>query len=147
LSDKLLTPSNLKTITFKLTGLDEYLKKIQEAGNNIDEAVEKALIESAKPIYDDIVTWAEKHSKSNSSTGATLKSVSMTDPMRHGNLTSVDIGIDSRVDYNAWHAVFVEYGTPKQSADPGIRNAFYHNRGRVNKIQKQILKERGIPID
>ena len=56
MGSKLLTSSNLKTIKFELKGLDEYLKKIQDMGGNIDEAVEKAVVESAKPIYEDIQT-------------------------------------------------------------------------------------------
>jgi len=144
LADGLLTASNLKMISFKLNGLDAYLKKVAAAGNNIDEACKLAVAESAKPIFEDIKIWVEKH-KGN--TEAEVKSVRMTPAKQDGNYIGVEVGIDSNIVYTSWHAVFDEFGTPTQPADPGIRNAFYHNKGRVRKIQKQIFEEKGVPID
>ena len=141
MGSKLLTSSNLKTIKFELKGLDEYLKKIQEMGGNIDEAVEKAVDESTKPIYEDIQNWAKKHKL----TGATLKGVAKTDVQKEGNSYFVEVGIDTTHSKTAWHAVFVEYGTPKMAADPGIRPAF--NKSRVKRIQKQVLSREGIPVE
>lgn len=140
---KLLTPSNLKSVRFELKGLDEYLKKIQEVGGNAEEAVSKAIEESAKPIYDDIRAWAEKHKL----TGATLKGVAMSEVQREGNKFYVDVGIDTSKSENAWHAVFVEYGTPHQAADPGIRTAFAGNKSKVKKIQKDVLTKAGMPVE
>lgn len=140
---KMLTPSNLKTVKFELKGLDEYLKKIQDAGGNIEEAVKKALPESAKPIYEDIKSWAEKHKLS----GATFEGLNMTNVIQEGNKFYVEVGIDSNIRYEAWHAVFVEYGTPTQAADPGIRTAFSDNKSRVKKIQREVLKREGMPIE
>lgn len=137
----LLTPSNLKSVRFELKGLDEYLKKVQAAGNNIEEVVKEAIPESAKPIYGDIKAWAEKHKL----TGVTLKGLHMTEILQSGNYFWVDIGIDSKKFYPAWHAVFVEYGTPTQPADPGIRTAFSANKGRVKKIQRDLLSKGGVP--
>ena len=134
-----MTSSNLKFARFELKGLDEYLKKIQEAGENIDEAVEEAVDESTKPIYADIEKWAKKHEL----TGATLKGVAKTDVQKEGNMFFSEVGIDTTHSKAAWHAVFVEYGTPKIPADPGIRPAF--NKSRIKKIQKQVLSKKGIP--
>ena len=137
----LLTPSNLKTVRFNLTGLEEYLKEVQSVGNNVEEAVREALEESAKPIYAVIKTWAKKHEL----TGATLEGLIMTKVIQDGNYFYVEVGIDSRIKYTAWHAVFVEYGTPKMPADPGIRRAFSDNKGKVRRIQKQIFEKKGMP--
>ena len=138
---KLITSSNLKTIKFELKGLDEYLKKIQEAGENIDEAVSLAVEESTKPIYEDIQKWAKKHKL----TGATLEGVAKTDVQKDGNKLFVEVGIDTTHSKTAWHAVFVEYGTPKMAADPGIRPAY--NKSRIKKIQKEVLSKEGIPVE
>lgn len=138
------TPSNLtknRTISIKLSGIEEYLKKIQEVGGNVEESVTQAIAESAKPIYDDIKAWAEKHKL----TGATLKGVSISEVQREGNKFYVDVGIDTSKSENAWHAVFVEYGSPHNAADPGIRNAFANNKSKVKKIQRDILKKAGMP--
>lgn len=139
-------PSNLtknSRISFQVTGLEEYLKQIQAAGENVDDAVKEAIYESAKPIYEDIKDWVEKHKR----TGATLKGVDLSDVQSEGNKFYVDVGINTDESENAWHAVFVEYGTPKMAADPGIRTAFSSNKAKVKKIQREVLKKAGMPIE
>ena len=140
---KLLTPSNLKTVRFEMKGLDEYLKKVEAAGNNAETAVKEALPTSAKPIYNDIKEWAEKHKL----TGDTLEGLNLSEVNQDGNRLAVEVGIDSRKEPNAWHAVFVEYGTPTNVADPGIRRAFDSNKSKVLKIQRDVLKSKGVPVD
>jgi HK97 gp10 family phage protein len=80
-------------------------------------------------------------------TGATLKGLNLSDVQQDVNRFYVDVGIDSSQEYNAWHAVFVEYGTPTFAADPGIRPAFESNKARVRKIQRDVLKSKVEPID
>lgn len=136
-----MTPSNLKSIRFDVQGLEEYTKRIQQAGRNVDEYVKRALEESVKPIHQEITKWAEAHEL----TGATVKGVSLSDVKRDGGRFYVEIGIDTSQSKLAWHAVFVEYGTPRQPADPGIRRAF-GQKARVKKIQLDVLKKGGIPL-
>lgn len=138
------TPSNLtknRTISLKLSGIEEYLKKIQEVGGNVEESVSEVIAKSAKPVYEDIKAWAEKHKF----TGATLKGVDLSEVKQEGNYFYVDVGINTDKSENAWHAVFVEYGSPHNAADPGIRNAFTNNKSKVKKIQRDILKKAGMP--
>ena len=139
----LLTPSNLKTIRFDLKGLNEYLAKIEAAGNSIEEAVREAIPASAQPIYDDIQRWAEEHQL----TGTTLKGLNKTKVEQDLFQFFLEVGIDSEIEYNAFHAVFVEYGTPTNAADPGIRRAFEQNKTKVKRIQREILQKRGVPVD
>lgn len=139
----LLTPSNLKTVRFELKGLDEYLAKIAAAGNNIETVIREALPESSKPIYDDMVIWAKNHKL----TGDTLEGVTFSEVQQDGNRFYVEVGIDAEQNPNAWHAVFVEYGSPTNEADPGIRRAFEDNKARVKRIQREIFKQRGTPVD
>jgi len=138
---KLLTPSNLKTFRFELSGLDEYLKKVQAAGRNVEEVAAQAVKASVQPIYEDLKDWIDEHRL----TGATAKGLSVSELKREGGRIYVEIGIDTTDAPLAWHAVFVEYGTPKVPADPGIRMAFQGNRSRVRTIQKKILVKGGIP--
>lgn len=138
---KLLTPTNLKSVKFQLTGLEQYLEKIQKAGKNIDVAVSEAVEESAIPIFDDIKRWAEKHEM----TGAVLEGVNVSEVQREGNNYFVEVGIDSNKSKFSWHAVFVEYGSPTTPADPGIRPAFANNKKVVKQIQRKVLKKKGIP--
>jgi HK97 gp10 family phage protein len=144
MSKRLLTPSNLKTIKFSLSGLDEYLKKVQEAGNDINAAAQRAVVASAKPILRAIEIGVEQHDKGS---GDSLKSVAMSDPVWEGNKVSVEVGIDSNIVYRAWHWVFVEWGSPTNDpADPVVRDAFFDNKKLVTKIQKQIFAEEAIPL-
>lgn len=140
---RLLTPSNLKSVKFQLTGLDQYLEKIQKAGKNIDDAVAKAVEESAVPIFEDIRKWAEKHEM----TGAVLAGVNISQVQMEGNKFWVEVGIDSDKSKFSWHAVFVEYGSPTTPPDPGIRPAFANNKKNVKQIQRNVLKKGGIPDD
>lgn len=143
MGSKLLTPSNLRTIRFEVSGLDEYLKKIQKAGADIDKIAAQCVEESAHPIYDDILDWANRHEF----TGETIKGVSISKVQREGNNFYVEVGIDTTKAKYAWHAVFVEYGTPTNKADPGIRDAFESNYRNVITIQKRILEEAGVPVE
>jgi HK97 gp10 family phage protein len=138
----LLTPNNLKFVKLELKGIEEYLSNIQKAGGNVDEVVTQALKESAKPIHDDIQKWAVKHKL----TGSTEEGVAMSEVKQDGNTFSVDIGLDSNKSAYSWHGVFVEYGTPTQPADPGLRTAFDNNKSKIKKIQRDVLAKGGIPV-
>jgi HK97 gp10 family phage protein len=135
-------------VKFKATGLEEYLERLKTVGANIDEVVSQAIQESAKPIEADIKKWAEKHKR----TGAVLAGVWTTPISKEGGLIYTEVGISgSSMDENgeseAWHAVFLEYGTPKMKADPGIGPAFRKNKAKVVKIQKEVLEKGGVPVD
>jgi|GEM_PF-6996082 len=143
MATKLLTPSNLKSIRFELSGLDEYAKAVQVAGNKVDEAIADAIEEIKEGIKDDIDSWAKEHENS----GAVMRSVDATEVKQDGNYIYSDVGINSDKDYLGWHAVFVEYGTPRMPADPGIRNAFEWWRRKSKKIYKKHLEKRGVPIE
>ncbi len=132
-----------RSVSLEVSGLEEHLKRITEAGQNVDDAVKKAIHESAKPIYNDIEQWAEKHRR----TGVMLEGVDLSEPQQNGNEISVTVGINDEKSPGAWHAVFVEYGTPTQPADPGVRNAFEANKSKVKKIQREVLKREGMPVD
>jgi HK97 gp10 family phage protein len=129
--------------SFKLTGVEEYLKKINEAGNNIDNAVKEAIKESAQPILEDMKAGAERHKR----TGAVVEAVEVTEIKQDGNFIYVEIGVnEEKAKAGAWHAVFQEYGSPTFEKDPFIRPAFDNNKNDVKKIQRKVLKKWGVPI-
>ncbi|WP_379135986.1 HK97-gp10 family putative phage morphogenesis protein [Paenibacillus sp. sgz500958] len=135
--------TNSRTITLDVSGVEDYLARVAAAGRSVDDAVKKALTESAAPIQADISKWAEKHKL----TGTTLAGVDVADPQQFGNKIVVQVGIDDTKSPGAWHSTFVEYGTPTQPADPGIRMAFEKNKSKVKKIQREVLKREGLPVD
>lgn len=135
--------TNSRTITLNVSGVEDYLARVQAAGRSVDDAVKTALTESAAPIQSDIRKWAEKHEL----TGKTLAGVDVAEPKQFGNNIVVQVGIDDTKSPGAWHSTFVEYGTPTQPADPGIRTAFEKNKNKVKKIQREVLKREGLPVD
>lgn len=140
MATKLLTPSNLKAVKLTVSGLDEYATKIAKAGRSIDDAAAEAVNEIKEGVYYDILPWAEKHYF----TGATFKSLNASDIKRNGNYIYAEVGIDSDIEYLSWHAVFAEYGTPNQAADPGIRMAFAKWERKSGSIFKRVFAKWGV---
>lgn len=135
--------TNSRSIRLDVSGVEDYLARVAAAGRSVDEAVKMALKESAEPIRNDIENWAKKHER----TGTTLTGVDLADPKQYGNEIVVQVGVDDVKSPGAWHSTFVEYGTPTQPADPGIRTAFEKNKSKVKKIQRDVLKREGMPLD
>lgn len=123
-------------MTLDLSGFTGMLERIQKVGGNIDKAAEKALSESAKPFYDDLKEGIEKHHK----TGMTEESLrDEKNIVWDGNRVTLKVGFD--LSKGGLPALFVEYGTPKQPADPFIQPAITKNKPKAKKIQQQILNE------
>ena len=134
---KLLTPSNLKAVTLNLGGLDEYIKRLNEAQVDIVEVYTKAVNEIKEGIRADIKAWAESHKE----TGKVTEAVNASDVFYNGNQIFAYVGIDSRINYEAWHAVFVEYGTPTIPADPKIRQTYELWRQKSKGIFQNYFEE------
>lgn len=139
--------SNLGTkhIPFKVSGMEEYLKKIADLGKNVDTVIAEAIHYSAQPIHDDISMWASRNSGVSGTTGTVKRGVLPAEVEQIGNEISQEIGVSGEAE--SWHAVFVEYGSPKQKADPGVRKAFESNLSKVKARQKKVLIEAGVPVD
>jgi HK97 gp10 family phage protein len=129
----------------ELTGIDEYLKKIQNIGGNIDNVVMEAINESVKPIEKSMIEGAMRH-KDN---GDVVNSIEAQAAVRDGNIISAKVGIDLQKHPDGFHAVYQEYGghQDKSFPDPFIRPAFDLNKNKVKSIQRKILKKAGIPMD
>lgn len=143
MSDKLLTPGNLRFVKFSMSGLEEYAKKLNMCEENIDAAVAEAVEKTTKGVEADIQTWANKHG--DRYTGATKRAVKSTPVKQDGNYIFAEAGIDTTEEENAWHAVFVEYGAPHTAADPGIRLAFNEAKKKFRGILKKAFKKWGLP--
>lgn len=143
MASKLLTPSNLRFARFELKGLEEYAERLKKAGGDVDEAVAEAVDEIKEGVKDDIQKWASKHV----STGAVLDSVDASDVIQDRNAIYAEVGINTKIKETSWHAVFVEYGTPRMAADPGVRTAFTKWKARQKSIFKRVFEKRGLPHD
>jgi HK97 gp10 family phage protein len=125
----------------ELNGFEEYLARVKAAGDNINGAAAKAVEASAEPIAADVERWALEHKIS----GDVLRGVIKPSVNVDGNDITCEVGISGEGE--SWHAVFVEYGSPHNKADPGIRAAFESNKKKARQIQVQMLKQEGAPVD
>jgi len=124
--------------SFDVKGIEEKLKVLKRLGADIDKIATEAVEKSAEPIVEDIRPWAEKHKR----TGAAVAGVIEPKAKNSAGYISAEVGIKSTAQHpDAWHIVFVEYGTPRAPADPAIRPAFKKNRVKVKRIQKEILNK------
>jgi len=128
---------------FKVGGIEEYLKKIEALGKNIDDVVMEAINESVKPIKSDMLAGAERHTDS----GEVVEAIEAQPAKQVGGYISAKVGIDLVKYPKAIHAVFQEYGDSHSDKfpDPFIRPAFDNNVKLVKKIQRDILKKAGVP--
>lgn len=132
-------------LQLNLTGLDEYLAKIEAAGNNIDGACEEAVNEAIKIPYESMKAGAERHER----TSDVVKAIEVTPAKKQGNLIYATAGIDMDKHPEAKHAVFQEYGDghSPQFPDPFVRPAIDDHKAEIKKVERQVLKKHGIPVE
>lgn len=127
-----------------VTGIDEYLKKIEAIGKNVDEAVMEAIDESCKPIVKSMIDLAMPHKD----TGKVVNAIEAKPAKKEGNTISAFVGIDLKEHPEATHALYEEFGGNNASFPaPFIRPSFDNLRKDVKKIQKNVLKKWGVPVD
>ena len=114
-------------------GIEAMLERIKKAGGNIEQAAEKALTESAEPFFDDLRAGIAKHRL----TGETERSLRKNRVEWEGGKASIKIGFD--INNGGLPALFVEYGTPTQKAQPFIRPAIVKNKSKAKRIQQTVL--------
>ena len=125
--------------------MSKYLEKIQDAGNNIDEACKEA-VNAALPIVEkSMKEGAERHRK----TGAVVGAIESTPAHMQGNLAIGSVGIDMNKHPEAIHGVYQEYGDghSPEFPDPFVRPAVDDNKKEINATIRGTLKEKGVPID
>lgn len=128
---------------FKVGGVEEYLRKIEALGKNIDDVVKEAINESVKPILHEMKQIQSMHYDS----GDVYNAIEAQPAIQEGGYISSKVGIDLVEHPEAIHAVFQEYGDSHSPGfpDPFIRPAFDLNEREVKKIQRKILKKAGVP--
>lgn len=132
-------------LNMNLKGLEEYVKKIEQVGNNADKAVETALDRGAEFLVEEMRAGVERHVDR----GRALKAVKRTEVKREGMAASVDVGaLEIRgADQDGFHVVYQEYGSPgRLKADPWLAPALAKT-SKVKKIMTDALKEAGVPIE
>jgi hypothetical protein len=122
---------------FSSRGLEEYIEDIQQAGKDIDAAVQRALTAGGAVMLDGMRDMVPVDQ------GDLLKALVINGPYQDGNLISVEIGID----YDAPAEIHIiggvqEYGSPSKHIPPQsyIRAAWDRFKRRTMKAIVDSLK-------
>lgn len=130
---------------FSVSGVEEFFKKIEAAGKNIDTACKKAVNEALPLVKNTMTEGAERHRL----TGDVVNAIEIVEVKQQGNFIYGQVGIDLDKHPEAFEGVFQEYGdghTP-EFPDPFIRPAVDNNRKAINSTVKKILKKEGISVE
>lgn len=139
------------TCDITLPNFDEYLKKIEASGKSIDEACKKAVNACLPIVEEDMKKGAARHRKGKGKYGTddVYNAISSKEATISGNFISGKVGIDTNEHPEAFHAVYQEYGDGHSAEfpDPFIRPAYDDNKNKIKKIQREVLRKEGVPIE
>lgn len=127
--------------SFSVSGIEDFIKKIEAAGKNVDSACKKA-VDAAIPVVEKSMReGAERHRD----TGDVVRAIETVKAKQQGNYIYAAAGIDLDKHPEAFEAVFQEYGDghSPEFPDPFIRTAVDNNRKEINRIIKSVLKKEG----
>lgn len=128
--------------SFNVSGIEEFLRKIEIAGKNIDNACKEAVDAAVPIVQKSMIDGAERHRD----TGDVVNAIEALKAKQQGDYIYSAIGIDFNKHPEAFEAVFQEYGDGHSPdfPDPFIRPAVDNNRKQINSIIKNTLKKEGI---
>lgn len=132
-------------VSINLNGLDEYLAKIEAAGNNIDDACKDA-VNAALPIVEKaMVQGADRHAREDRTVVNAIESVPAK---QEGNYIYGEVKVNTEKHPDAMHAVFQEYGDGHSPCfpDPFVRPAFDEHKPEIRKAERDVLKKAGVPV-
>lgn len=128
-----------------VSGVDEFLKRIESAGKNVDAACKAAINEALPIIEKSMREGAERHRL----TGEVVNAVEVIAAKQQSNYIYGKVGINLDKHPEAFEGVFQEYGDghSPEFPDPFIRPAVDNNRRQINATIKKVLKKEGMPIE
>lgn len=119
----------------EMYGVSDLLKKIEQAGGKVDEAVKKAVDNSLEQVGMKMQLFMMGHKE----TGETYASYEQIMASVNGN------SVEAMVGYNAKNgglpAIFLDVGTPKQKPHFFRYYAVENSRKQIEEIQRETLNE------
>lgn len=130
------------SIELKLTGFDELIKKIEQAGGSIDSTVNTCMEKSAQIAQDQIKDQMIKKKVSK----RLVNSMPKYEISRNGNAITARVGFkkgkyDPRNLSDGYKAVFINYGTPRIKPREFIKAAKSKAKRQIKQVQQETLSE------
>jgi phage protein, HK97 gp10 family len=122
-----------------LKGLDEYLERVAQAGENIESATAKAVDAGASVFQEGMLARAPEK------TGELKRHLVKIGPDKDGNYISVKVGAFNvqRNTKGSSYIFYQEMGSAHNPPHPFIRPAFDEDKRKANAVMKEVLKEEG----
>ena len=125
---------------FDMRGMAEYLEAIQQAGEDIDAAAQRALSKGGEVLLadmDSLVPVDEGDLKAN---------LIVDGPHQDGNFSYVDVGLIDAPKEIAIYGTVQEYGSPSKhiKAQSYIRAAIHRVKSKVMRAIRESLKAEGM---
>lgn len=116
-------------------GDSEILKKLEEAGQNVEEAITTAIRKSAEKPADEMLSYIRKHRRSGRTENSWTESIKSKD-----GVITAEIGFSVRKGGLA--SIFWNYGTPRKapSAHWFVDNAIDKNIDEIIEAQNVALR-------
>lgn len=128
--------------SFEIKGLDNYLEDLVQAGKDVDEVVADVLTAAAPIAVAELQTHLLKTKQSGEIwTGATEESIVSSEVVQDGNYHFIELSVGSP------YAVFKEFGTSRQAAEPFVRPAFRKLRqSKLKMMMKDVMLAFGLKV-
>jgi phage protein, HK97 gp10 family len=126
---------------FEIKGLDKYLEDLAAAEKDVDQVVSDVLTEAA-PIAEKTMR-DELHKTSETWTGAAAATLFSSSVQRDGNYIFIELGANTGKDPAA---LYKEYGTARQAAEPFLRISFrWLRKNKLKAMMKEVMERFGLP--
>jgi hypothetical protein len=120
-----------------IRGLDQYMERLAQAQEDIDQVVADVLDEARAPAED--MLHDHLRESSETWTGEMASQIDVSPVVRDGNFLFILLK-DSDPG-----AIYKEYGRPRQAADPFLRPTLeYFRRKGIKQMLKRVLERMGV---
>lgn len=129
---------------FKMDGLDEFMKALNEIGNSAEEIAKKAVNEAAPKLEaamsKNIASSANRGYATGELAGSVKAGKAKTN--NYGVYAAVTIrGTDSKGVRNGEKAAYLEYGTGKQAAHPFMAKSVREAEPSCQQVMEQVFEQ------
>lgn len=128
-------------VTVSMKGFDKFLEELGNAGKDVDQSIQKALMAGAE------VAKKGMQKRVRKDTHNLQDHIQIDGPHMKGNFSYVDVGVIPKESFTdadtARYGNAQEYGTSSMEAQPYIRPTISEDAGKIRKAMKDSLIQDG----